>query len=129
LELNSVNDEIYGHLVNSVKNHINLGNINNKKIQNEMLIKKIISQNPNIKMQIKKVKENYHTLENNDLFNLDSSSFIIKGNNELKYYYNFIIISSETMKSLNKGFSFEYYKNKFLILLGDNKHLLKEKLN
>jgi len=125
LVLNSVNDEIYGHLVNSVKSHINLGNI---KIQNEMLIKKVILQiNPNIKMKIKKEKENYYKLDNQDLFNLDCSSFIIKGYTTLKYYYNFIIISSQTMKLLNKDFSFDYDKNKFLILLGDNKAFIKRK--
>jgi hypothetical protein len=121
LELNNVNDTIYENLVKSVKN-----NISNINIQNEIIISKIISQiNPNIKMKIK--KENYDQLKNNELYNLDSSSFIIKGNNILKYYYNFIVISPETMKTLNKDFSFNNNDTKFLILLGDNKAFIKSK--
>ena len=117
LELNNVNDVIYGQLVKSVKNNINITNINK---HNEILIKKAISHiNPDIKMKIKKEKENYDVLKDNELLNLDSSNFIIKGQIELKYYYNFIIISPETMNSLNKDFPFDYGKN--LILLGDNK--------
>ena len=125
LELNNINDAIYDHLENLVKNNINITNINN---QNEMIVNKIMSQiNPNIKMEVKKEKENYFKLKSNELFQLNSSSFIIKGNNTLKYYYNFIIISPETMKSLNKDFSFDCYKNKFLILLGENKAFIKRK--
>jgi len=52
LELNNINEEIYENLVNSVKNNINISNIN---LQNEIIIKKIISQiNPNMKKKIKK---------------------------------------------------------------------------
>jgi len=121
LELNNINDAIYEHLVNSVKNNINISNIN---IHNEILIRKIISQiNPNIKVKIKKDLENYYKLKDNELFNLDPSSFNIKGNNTLKYYLNFIIISPETMDSLKKDFPFDYGKN--LILLGDNKAFIK----
>ena len=106
--------------MNIIKNYININNIN------EVLITKIISQiKPNIKMKIKnmKEKENYNKLKNNELFNLNFSSFIIKGNKKLKYYYNFIIISDETKKILNKDFSFDYGQN--LILLGDNKVFIK----
>ena len=115
LELNNVNDTIYENLVKSVKN-----NISNINIQNEIIISKIISQiNPNIKKKKKKDKENYSRLQDNELFNLDFSSFTIKGNNTLKYYFNFFLISPETMKLLNKDFSFIFDKK--LIFLGDNK--------
>ena len=125
LELNNINEEIYENLVNSVKNNINISNIN---LQNEIIIKKIISQiNPNIKKKIKKEKSKYYQLENNELFNLDSSSFITKEYNRLKYYYNFIIISTESKKVLNKDFSFDYKDKKFLILLGDNKAFIEIK--
>ena len=123
LELNNINDEVCEHLVNSVKNNINISNIN-KQNENEMLIRKIIPQiNPNIKLKIKKDLENYYKLKDNELFNLDSSSFTIKGNNILKYYLNFIIISPKTMDSLKKDFPFDY--GKYLILLGDNKAFIK----
>ena len=50
LELNNVNDTIYEYLVKSVKNNINISNIN---LQNEMIIIKAISQiDPNIKKKI-----------------------------------------------------------------------------
>ena len=121
LELNNVNDTIYENLVKSVKN-----NISNINIQNEIIISKIISQiNPNIKIKIKKDKENYSRLQDNELFNLDFSSFIIKGNNTLKYYFNFFLISPETIKLLNKDFSFIFDKK--LIFLGDNKAFIKNK--
>ena len=44
LELNNVNDVIYEYLVNSVKNNLNISNINNNKIKNEILINNIIQQ-------------------------------------------------------------------------------------
>jgi len=126
LELNNVNEKEYEYLVKLVKNNMNLGNI-----QNEKLISKIMSEiNPNnIKMIIEKEKEkeNDYKLKDNDLHKVDSSSFIIKGNITLKYYYNFIIISPETMNSINKYFSFNYNDKKFLILLGDNKAFIKRK--
>ena len=126
LELNNVNEKEYEYLVNLVKNNMKLGNI-----QNEKLISKIMSEiNPNnIKMTIEKEKEkeNDYKLKDNELRKLDSSSFIIKGNVTLKYYNNFIIISPETMNSINKYFSFNYNDNKFIILLGDNKAFIKRK--
>ena len=56
---------------------------------------------------------------------MDSSTFIIKGSNELEYYYNFILISPETMKLLKKDFPFDYDKS--LILLGDNKAFIENR--
>ena len=124
LELNNINDEIYEYLVKSVKN--NIKNISNINMENKMIISKIIPMiNQNIKMKIKKEKDNYYKLKDNELFNLDSSSFTIKGNNTLEYYFNFILISPETMKLLNKYFSFIFDKS--LILLGDNKAFIKNK--
>jgi len=126
LELNNVYDIIYEHLVNLVKNNINISNISNNKIKNEMLINNIIPKlNSNIKLKIKKEKENYYRLNDNELCNLCSSLFNIKGYIALKYYYNFIIISPETMDLLMKDFSFQYGKN--LILFGDNKAFIKRK--
>ena len=121
LELTNVDDEVYEHLVKSIKNNINISNIN---VQNEMLIEKAISLiNPDIKMKIKNDRENYYKLKNNDLFNLDSSIITIKEDKTLEYYYNFILISPETMELLNKDFPFDYDKS--LILLGDNKAVIK----
>ena len=123
LELNNVNDTLYEYLVKSVKNNINISNIN---MQNEMIVSKIISQiKPNIKIKFNQEKDNYYKLKDNELFNLESSSFTIKGNNILNYYFNFILISPETMKLLNKDFSFIFDKK--LILLGDNKAFIKNK--
>ena len=91
-----------------------------------MLINNIIPKiNSNIKMKIKKEKENYFRLQDNELCNVSSSTFVIKGYITLKYYYNFIIISPETMDLLMKDFSFQYGKN--LILFGDNKVFIKRK--
>jgi len=126
LELNNVHDEIYEHLVNSVKKNNNICNISNNKIKNEMLINNIISQiTPNIKIKIKKDKENYYKLKENELCNISSSEFITKGYIKLKYYYNFILISPETIDSLKKDFPFYYDPN--LILFGDNKAFIKRK--
>ena len=124
LELNNVNDTRYEYLVKLVKNNINISKIN---LQNEMIIKKAISKiDPNIKKIIKKEKD-YYKLKSNDLFNLDSSTFPLKGNNELEYYYNFILISPETMKLLNKDFPFDYDKS--LIFFGDNKVIIESRNN
>jgi len=126
LELNNVHDEIYEHLVNSVKKNINICNINKNKVKNEILIDKMMLQiNSSIKMKIKKEKENYYKLKENELCNINSSEFIAKGYIKLKYYYNFILISPETMDSLKKDFPF-YYDSK-LILFGDNKAFIKRK--
>ena len=117
LELNNLN-EIYDYILNNkiIENIMNNYNNNNQIIENDKIIKQVLSKlSTNMINKIKRDNNNYDNLKNINIFQLKLTN---------KFYSNFLIIKEKSVQFFNKQFCF-CEKNKFNCILGDNKIFIK----
>ena len=123
IDLNNIT-EVFNFLLNNnmVQDIININN----SFDNKKIIEKIVLRIKGEDLKnIKKDKDHYSELKNEQLFLPKIGKFIKNKDYKLKYYNNFLLLSQEIIELFNDEFTFNSRTNLVQCILGDNRVIIK----